>query len=109
MPHLAFALIHDETIMNIVVGTYSDCDAVAKASYGTTAFAKEVTYTAVQIGDTYRDGKFTRVASDGKTYEIEEGISPEQQISKLMTDNAALREELNIVSLAVLDIAGTEE
>lgn len=103
MAHNVFALIFNGVVANVVVGDYTDCDAVAKTSYGSTAFAVDVTYIPVQPEDTYHDGIFERIVN-GVTHTVEPVLSESQQISQLKATNAELRDELDAVSLAVLDL-----
>lgn len=103
MAHEVYALIFNGVVANVVVGTYTDCDAVAKATYGNNAFAVEVTYIPVQPEDTYHDGIFERTV-DGSTITVTPVLSEEQQISQLLAANKAIRDELDAVSLSVLDL-----
>ena len=102
--HLSFALIHNNTVANIAAGTYADCDAVAKATYGAEAFAVDITYIPVEIGDSYIDGVFSR---DGVTVERE--LSEEQTIKALKAQNEALQAQVDLIALSLLDIVGMEE
>lgn len=105
MAHLVFALIYNGIVANIVVGDYASCDAVAKNSYGDTAYAVDVTRYPVNIGDSYHDGIFER-EEGGETVKIDPVPTEADQIATLTSENAALRDELDAVSLAVLDIVG---
>lgn len=103
MAHEVFALIFNGIVANIVVGTYTDCDAVAKATYGNNAFAVDVTYIPVQPEDTYHDGIFERTVN-GETCTINPILSESQQIELLLNKANEMRGELDAVSLAVLDL-----
>lgn len=108
MAHLVFALIYNGVVANLVVGEYTACDMVAKSSYGDSAFAVEATQYPVQIGDVYQDGYFKHEV-DGDMVTIEPIPTEADQIAALKNENAAIHEELDAVSLAVLDIIGGVE
>ncbi len=93
--HLVFALINEGVVKNTVVGEYYDCDQAAKATYGNSAFAVEITQIPTQIGDTY-DGSFHRVV-DGETNEIRPVPTESAQI-------ATLTESLNNIELALVEL-----
>lgn len=103
MAHEVFALIFNGIVANIVVGTYTDCDAVAKATYGNNAFAVDVTYIPVQPEDTYHDGIFERTV-DGETHTVNPILSESQQIALLLNKANEMRDELDAVSMSVLDL-----
>lgn len=103
MAHEVFALVFNGVVANVVVGTYTDCDAVAKASYGNNAFAVDVTYIPTQTGDTYHDGIFERTV-DGETITVEPVLSESQQIALLLNKAVEIRNELDAVSMSVLDL-----
>lgn len=102
--HLTFALIYNDTVANIAAGDYTDCDTVAKATYGADAFAVDITYIPAQIGDSYIDGAFRR---DGAVIEPEP--SEEQAIRALMAQNEQLQSKIDLIALSLLDIVGMEE
>lgn len=102
-----FALIFEETVKNIVVGGYYDCDQAAKATYGSEAFAVEVTYIPVAIEDRYEDGVFKRLV-DGEWVIIEPVPTEKDRIAKLEAENATLSDEVSVVMSAVLDIVEAE-
>ena len=108
MAHEVFALIHNEVVVNIVVGSYTDCDKAAKEIYGESAFAIDVSRVPVQIGDFYRYGRFERETDNG-TVTIEPVPTEADQIAALISANADIRAELDAVSLSVLDIVGGVE
>ena len=108
MAHSVFALIYNGVVANIAVGDYTNCDMAAKDTYGSTAFAVEVTQYPVAIGDSYHDGIFEREV-DGETVTIQPIPTEADQIAALTAENAAMRDELDAVSLAVLDIVGGVE
>lgn len=103
MAHDIFALVFNGVVANVVVGNYTDCDEVAKASYGNNAFAVDVTYIPVQSGDTYHDGIFERTV-DGVTHTIDPILSESQKIELLLNKATELRDELDAVSMSVLDL-----
>ncbi len=103
MAHEVFALIHSGVVANVVVGTFADCDAVAKASYGNNAFAVEVTRIPVQSGDAYHDGVFERT-ENGETVIIEALPTEADSINTLNNLLNSMRLELDAVSLSVLDL-----
>ena len=103
MAHEVFALIFNGVVANVVVGSYTDCDGVAKATYGNNAFAVDVTYIPVQPNDTYHDGIFERTV-DGVTTTVEPVLSESQQIAQLLNKAAEIRNELDAVSMSVLDL-----
>lgn len=103
MAHEIFALIHSGVVANVVVGTFADCDAVAKASYGNNAFAVEVTRIPVQSGDAYHDGVFERT-ENGETVIIEALPTEADSINTLNNLLDSMRLELDAVSLSVLDL-----
>ena len=105
MAHEVFALIHNELVVNIVVGTYTNCDNAAKDTYGENAFAVDVTRYPVQIGDFYRYGRFERETDIG-TVTIDPVPTEADQIAALISANQDIRAELDAVSLSVLDIVG---
>ena len=102
--HLTFALIHNNTVANIAAGTYTDCDAVAKDTYGPEAYAVDITHIPAEIGDTCISGVFTR---DGVVIEPE--LSEEQAIKTLLAQNEALQAQVDLIALSILDIVGMEE
>jgi len=108
MAHLVFALIYNGVVANLAVGEYSACDAAAKSSYGDSAFAVDATQYPVHIGDIYQDGYFKQDI-DGTMVVIEPIPTEADQIAALKLENAAIHEELDAVSLAVLDIIGGVE
>lgn len=108
MAHQVYALIYNGVVANIVVGDYTNCDMAAKDTYGSTAYAVEVTQYPVDIGDTFHDGIFEREVG-GETIKIEPIPTEADQIAALSAENAAMRDELDAVSLAVLDIVGGVE
>lgn len=103
MAHEIFALIHNGVVANVVVGTFADCDAVAKASYGNNAFAIEVTRIPVRSGDAYHDGVFERT-ENGETFTIEALPTEADNINTLNNLINTMRLELDAVSLSVLDL-----
>lgn len=76
--HTIFALISNEEIKNVCVGTYPDCNDVAHNLYGEEAFAIEVTQYPVQEGDKYEENEFRRYKEDG-TYEVIEYVPTDAQ------------------------------
>lgn len=100
MAHEIYALVYEGVVSNIIVGNHSDCNDVAKATINEAAFAVDVTNIPVQIGDQFKDGRFTR--GDEK---IDPLPTEEQQVSKLIAQNIEMRAELDAVSMAVLDLA----
>lgn len=105
--HLNFALVLGREVMNVVVGTYHECSEVAKSMYGAEAFAVEATQVPAEIGDLYHDGYFFRI-ENGSEMMIEPIPTDSEKIDRLIAENKALREELDAVSLSVLDIVGME-
>lgn len=105
--HTAFAQIYEGAVVNTVIGLYGDCDQTAKDIYGPEAFAIEITQIPVQPGDIYRDGYFFRM-ENGKETMIEAIPTDSEKIDQLIAENKALRDELDAVSLSVLDIVGME-
>lgn len=102
--HNIFALVYAGEVKNTVVGSYYDCDKTAKQIYGTEAFAVDITNIPAAVGDRYEDGVFKRLV-DGEWIVIEPVPTEAQAIATLQAENAALRAELDIVSLAVLDLS----
>lgn len=103
MAHEVYALIFNGVVANVVVGTFADCNAVAKASYGEGAFAVEVTRIPVQSGDAYHDGVFERT-ENGETVTIEALPTESDNIETLKSLISNVRLELDAVSLSVLDL-----
>ena len=104
--HTVFALIANNEVQNIVVGEYTPCNEAARESYGQDAFAVEVTQIPVEIEDLY-DGGFYRMVG-GERVNIESVPTQAQEIAELKAQLAAMREELDVTSLSVLDIIGME-
>lgn len=103
MAHEVYALIFNGVVANVVVGTFADCNAVAKESYGESAFAVEVTRIPVQSGDAYHDGVFERT-ENGETVIIEALPTEADSINTLNNLLNSMRLELDAVSLSVLDL-----
>lgn len=102
--HTVYAVIVEGAVANAVVGGYTECNQYARDVYGSEAYAVEVTQIPVEIGDTYVDGNFFH-----NGVFVQPVPTDTQEIANLKADNAALRMELDTVSLAVLDIIGMEE
>ena len=101
--HEVFALISGRDIMNTVVGDYYNCNEMAKAEYGASAFAVEITQYPVEIGDHYLNGVFYK-GEEGAWVEVDQLPTEEGQIAILMAQNADLQEYVDTISLAITDI-----
>lgn len=102
--HQIYAEIYEEEVKNITVcDNYAMADYLAKATYGTEAFAVDCLQYPCGIGDKYRNGLFYRV--DEKTKEeviIEYVPTQEQQVQQLSAEN----EELMIAMADMIGGAG---
>lgn len=98
--HMIFALINEGEVKNVVVGEYYDCNEAAKATYGSNAFAIEVTQIPTQIGDTY-DGSFHRMV-DGEMVDIRPVPTEAAQI-------ASLTASVENIELALVELYESEE
>lgn len=93
-----YAIIQNGIVKNVVVGTFTDCDRVAKEIYGNDAFVVEVwshyfpasAQIPTMAGDTYNNGKFYR---DG--IEIEPVPTIEQELVELRTQTAVNTETID--------------
>lgn len=106
--HTVFALIANNEVQNVVVGEFTSCNDVARATYGQDAFAVEVTQIPVEIGDLFDGGGFYKMVS-GERVNINPIPTNEQEIAELKAQITEQRAELDVVSLALLDIIGMEE
>ena len=106
--HEVFAIINGKDVMNTVVGEYTACNDYAKAMYGESAFAVEITQIPVQIGDTYEDGVFYRVI-DGKKKRIDPIPTDTDNINTLMASNAEVKSLLEDTMTLLLELAEGQE
>lgn len=106
--HTVFALIQGDMVRHVIVGEYEECNQIARMDYGDKAFAVEVTRIPVTTGDIYRGGTFYR-SENGTEIRINPIPTEADQIIDLQAQITSLKEaiqqELNAVSLAVLDMA----
>ena len=102
--HTIFALVSNNEIKNVCVGTYPDCSDVAHNLYGDDAFAIEVTQYAVQEGDKYIDGEFRHYKENG-TYEVIPYTPTDaQDISVLKQETAANTSGIDVNTTDITDI-----
>lgn len=86
--HEVYAHIHEGVVQNVVVAySYEDANQVAKAVYGSDAFAVDCLQYPCDQGDQYIEGVFYK--ADGAT-PIRYVPTQEQQVSRLQTENAEL-------------------
>ena len=102
--HTIFALIDDGEVKNIVVGEYYDCDQVAKATYGDSAFAIDITQYPVQIGDTYENGNFYRIVN-GMKKKVEYIPTDSEKIDSIIISNEETLAYLEEVATLLIEIA----
>jgi len=100
--HEIYALIHEETVKNVIVGDYTTCNFIAHATFDDTAFAMEVTQYPVQEGDKYEESEFRRYAEDGTYTVIEYQPTDSQEISTLKSENAELTSTLDSILTEVI-------
>lgn len=65
--HTVYAMIKDNVVRNLAVGSYYNCTVVAHNTYGLDAIAIDCTQYPVEINDTYEGGKFYRMIQGVKT------------------------------------------
>lgn len=95
-----YAQVLNNKVENIAVFKYrEDAINITKAIYGSDAEAVNVEYVDIEIGGTYRDGKFYNVAEDG-TETLAEIIPTEKQRITSVED---MQTEL---TLALADLIG---
>lgn len=94
--HEVFALISGRDVMNVVVGDFYNCNEVARAEYGASSFAVEVTQYPVQPGDHYLNGRFWR-EEDGEEVDIYPLPTEANEISRLS-------EAMSNVELALVEL-----
>lgn len=96
--HQVYALISEEKIQNICVcDNYDTANHIAKASYGSNAFAIDCLQYPVHIGDSYKDGSFYRENESGEIEVIEYVPTAEEQI-------ILIQEELINTQLALIEL-----
>lgn len=97
--HQVYALISDEKVLNICVcDNYEMANHIARAAYGTSAFAVDCLQYPCAIGDSYRAGTFYRKDSvTGLETAISYVPTEEEQL-------AALQEELTNTQLALIEL-----
>ena len=94
--HEVYALIEGRDVMNTVVGDYYNCNEAARAEYGASAFAIEITQYPVQPGDHYLNGRFWREV-DGEEIDIEPVPTEAEEITRLTL-------AMNDVELALVEL-----
>ena len=95
--HEVYAMICNETVQNVCVAySYEDANRVARAVYGSSAFAVDCLQYPCENGDRCIAGRFYK--ADGVT-EIQSVPTQEQRVAQIETENAEL-------TIALADLIG---
>lgn len=87
MQNLTFALIDENMVKNrFECDNYELANQLAKASYGSKAFAIETTRFITKIGDCYENGLFYHILEDGNKMEVEYVPTEQEKISQLQNN-----------------------
>ena len=106
--HEIYAIIYDDVVRNTIVGDYTSCNEYAKANFGETAFAIDITLIPAQTGDTYENGNFYRVIN-GKKKQIKPVPSDSEQIAELVASNREVTSLLEDTMTLLLELAEGQE
>lgn len=101
-----FAYILDGVVTNIGAfepNEYDKANMIAKATHGDRAFALDVTYIPVQIGDKYDSQGFYRIV-DEQRVNIEPYSTENNRISVLESQSTATAESINNLELALVEL-----
>lgn len=85
--HQIYAQIYEETVKNVIIcENYEMANYLARATYGSEAFAADCIQYLCGIGDLYRDGTFMRTLEDGSSEAIKYIPTAEQQVEYLQAE-----------------------
>ena len=103
--HQVYALISEETVQNICVcDDYEMANYIARASYGSDAFAVDCLQYYCAIGDSYRDGNFYHLNEEtGEEEVVKYSPTQEQQVDTLTNELATTQEDLTQTQLALVE------